>query len=250
MAVVKPKVIAHRGGRRWAPENTMEAFRMSLSAGVDGIELDIHRCATGELVVIHDDDVNRTTNGVGNVQEISWAELQRLDAGSWFDPRFSKERIPALRDVLDLIAGKIVLNIEVKNTPVDYPDIEEDLLQMLENYPKETVIISSFDHKLMQKFAKLDSSLNLALLADGLFIDVNAYAKQMNAKFWHPCFGSLREDAVEEAHHGGMQINAWTVNAPRDWTQAIKMGLDGIVTDDPEGLISYLNRLQVLTDSA
>jgi glycerophosphoryl diester phosphodiesterase len=245
MSVAKPKVIAHRGGRRWAPENTMAAFKLSLSAGVDGIELDIHRCSTGELVVIHDDDVNRTTDSVGNVQDISWAELQRLDAGSWFDPRFSDERIPSLRDVLDLIAGKIILNIEVKNTPIDYSGIEEDLLELLQDYPKETIIISSFDHKLMQKFAKLDSSLNIALLADGLFIDVNAYAKQMNAKFWHPCFGSLREDAVEEAHAGGLQINAWTVNAPRDWAQAVIMKLEGIVTDDPEGLISYLNRVQV-----
>jgi glycerophosphoryl diester phosphodiesterase len=247
MVVAKPKVIAHRGGRRWAPENTMAAFKMSLAAGVDGIELDIHRCSTGELVVIHDDDVNRTTDSVGNVQDISWPELQRLDAGSWFDPRFSDERVPALRDVLDLIAGKIILNIEVKNTPIDYSGIEEDLLDMLQDYPKETIIISSFDHKLVQKFAKLDDSLNLALLADGLFIDVNAYAKQMNAKFWHPCFGSLREDAVEEAHAGGLQINAWTVNAPRDWAQAMRMKLEGIVTDDPEGLISYLSRVQVHT---
>ncbi len=225
----------------------MAAFKMSLAAGVDGIELDIHRCSTGELVVIHDDDVNRTTDSVGNVQDISWPELQRLDAGSWFDPRFSDERVPALRDVLDLIAGKIILNIEVKNTPIDYSGIEEDLLDMLQDYPKETIIISSFDHKLVQKFAKLDDSLNLALLADGLFIDVNAYAKQMNAKFWHPCFGSLREDAVEEAHAGGLQINAWTVNAPRDWAQAMRMKLEGIVTDDPEGLISYLSRVQVHT---
>lgn len=227
----------------------MEAFKLSLDAGVDGIEFDVHRCSTGELVVIHDDDVNRTTNGVGLVRDISYAELRRLDAGSWFHPKFSSARIPTLREVLDLVAGKIILNIELKNTPIDYPGIEEDLLLLLEDYPKSTIIISSFDHKIIRRLSRIDGSLQLAVLADALFLDINKYALNLGARFWHPCFGSLREDAVEEAHQGGLKINAWTINSPKEWVAAVKMKLDGIVTDDPEGLIKMLERARALSAS-
>lgn len=239
-----PEVIAHRGGRKWAPENTMSAFRKSLTAGCDGIELDIHRCSTGELVVIHDDDVQRTTNGVGLVKDITYAELQRLDAGSWFDKSFKGERIPLLKDVLDLIQGKLVLNIEIKNCPVDYPGIDDDLLEMLSTYPhKETIIISSFDHQVIRKIHTKTSQYKLALLADALFVDLKDYAAKVGTTIWHPCFGSLRPEAVADAHASGLKVNAWTVNTAREWSQGVAMGLDGIVTDDPEGLKTFLGRI-------
>lgn len=240
---MKPKVIAHRGSRRIAPENTLEAFKLSLDAGAEGIEFDVHRCSTGELVVIHDDTVNRTTNGVGHVKDISWDELQRLDAGSWFDSQFQSVKIPSIKQVLDLVSGSVILNIEVKNAPTDYPDIEEDVLALLAGYPKETIIVSSFDHKLLKRFAKLNPSLNLAVLADGIFLDIGKYASELNAKYWHPGFNELRADAVEDAHKAGLKVNAWTLNDPRQWTSAIQMKVDGIVTDDPAGLVAYLQRL-------
>lgn len=227
----------------------MDAFRLSLEAGVDGIELDVHRCATGELVVIHDDDVNRTTNGVGLVKEISYAQLRRLDAGSWFNPKFSSARIPTLQEVLDLLDGKIMLNIEVKNTPIDYPGIEEDLLSLLQGYPLETIIFSSFDHKIMKRFSQIDSTLQLALLADCLFVDVNQYAADLGCQYWHPCFSSLRQDGVEEAHRGGLKINSWTINSPKEWVGAVKMQLEGIVTDDPEGLLKMYDRVNLVSAS-
>jgi glycerophosphoryl diester phosphodiesterase len=247
---MKPRVIAHRGARRYAPENTLEAFKMSLDVGADGIEFDVHRCSTGEIVVIHDDQINRTTDSVGYVKDISWGELQRMDAGSWFDPKFSGAKIPSLQQVLDLVAGSVVLNIEVKNAPTDYPGIEEDILDLLEGYPKETIIISSFDHQLMKRFSALDPSLNLAVLADAIFMDIGAYAAQMNARYWHPGFGELRADAVEEAHKHGLIVNAWTINNPRDWAWAVIMQLDGIVSDDPQGLIEFLSQVKVTSDLA
>jgi glycerophosphoryl diester phosphodiesterase len=218
----------------------MEAFRLSLEAGVDGIELDVHRCASGQLVVIHDDDVDRTTNGTGLVKDLSYAELAKLDAGSWFDPRFAAARIPTLNQVLDLLSGKIILNIELKNTPIDYPGIGEEVLRLLEDYPRDTIIISSFDHKVIKRLSQIDGSLNLAVLADALLLDINGYARELGAKYWHPCFGSLREDGVREAHAAGLKINTWTVNKPRDWRRAMDMRLEGICTDDPQGLMDML----------
>lgn len=93
-AAHKPFVIAHRGGKRWAPENSLSAFKKSLEAGVDGIELDIHKCKSGELVVIHDDTLNRTTNGTGYVKDATWQELSQLDSGSWYSPAFKGEKLP------------------------------------------------------------------------------------------------------------------------------------------------------------
>lgn len=241
---MKPLVFAHRGARNVAPENTLEAFQIALDAGADGIELDVHRCATGELVVIHDEQVNRTTNGVGYVKDMSLAELERLDAGSWFDNEFAGARIPTLKQVLELVDGSAILNIEIKNTPIAYPGIEEDLVQILRDYSKDEVIISSFDHKLMMRYSRLDPSANLALLAAALFTDLSQYAAQFDAKHWHPCFGDLRQDSVEEAHEAGLKVNAWTVNSPRNWELAIRMQIDGIMTDEPVLLIDYLKSLQ------
>ncbi len=238
-----PKVYAHRGGREWAPENTMAAFRKSLDLGVDGVEFDIQRCATGELVVIHDADIGRTTNGAGLVKDASYAELKRLSAGSWFGPEFKGEYVPLLTEVLDLLGGKMKLNIEIKNTPVEYPGIEDDLLNLLMDYPyRDHVIISSFDHYALLAVHQKDESLTTALLADALLVDMPAYAQRLGTTVWHPCFDALREEAVEEAHAAGMQVNTWTVNRRRDWLQAIKMGVDGIVTDDPAALMQFLGQ--------
>ena len=155
-----PAVIAHRGGRDWAPENTLEAFRRTVQAGVDGVEFDVHRCATGELVVIHDDDLNRTTNGVGLVKDVTLPELKRLSAGLWFDNAFREERVPLLQEVLDLFDGNTLIDIELKNSPVGYEGIEEDLLREIEPYrSKLKLAVSSFDHHCLQRLRALDSDI-------------------------------------------------------------------------------------------
>jgi len=251
----QPANISHRGGRHWAPENTLVAFKMSLDIGVDGLELDVQRCASGELVVIHDELVNRTTNGVGLVETITYDELKRLDAGSfWHDEyedagaiNFKGERIPLLKDVLDLVGGRAVVNIELKNCPIEYPGIEDDLLDLLSDYPhRDKLIISSFDHKLMHSLKEKNSGLKIALLADALFVNVSDLAKQIGAEYWHPCFGSLRREAVEEAHASGLIVNAWTINTAREWQMAIDWELDGVITDAPHAYKKFLEKKKAL----
>lgn len=240
----KPKVFAHRGGSAWAPENTMAAFRKSLEFGVDGIELDVQRCSTGELVVFHDADIGRTTNGVGRVKDISYPELKRLSAGLWFDEEFRSEHVPLLQEVLDLLDGKVVLNIELKNTPIEYPGIDDDLLDLIADYPhRDKLIVSSFDHQLIKLIHEKAPDLRLALLADALLVDLADYAAKIGATVWHPCIDSLRAEAVAEAHEAGLLVNAWTLNDARGWSYALTIGLDGIVTDDPLGLVNFLDRL-------
>lgn len=237
-----PKVIAHRGGREWAPENTIGAFVRALDFGADGIELDVQRCATGELVVFHDEDLARTTNGVGLVRDCSLDELKRLSAGLWFDKTFRDERVPTLSEVLELLQGKLTLNIELKNAPIDYPGIEEDLLSVIEGYPHETLIISSFDHKLLARVHEVAPHLKIALLGAAVFLDLKSAATAVGATYFHPAYDCLRPDIVEEAHGAGLEVNVWTCNTPTEWRECIRLGIDGIVTDDPEGLKEYLLR--------
>jgi glycerophosphoryl diester phosphodiesterase len=244
-----PQIIAHRGGRTWAPENTLSAFRQALALGVDGIELDVQRCASGELVVIHDEDLQRTTNGVGLIRDCTLDELKRLSAGLWYDKEFRDERVPTLAEVLELLQGKCVLNIELKNTPIEYAGIEDDLMEVIEGYPLETLIISSFDHKLMDKMHKRAPELKIALLGSAVFLDVKQSATAIGAEYFHPEFDCLRADVVEEAHDAGLKVNVWTCNDVAKWRHCVKMGVDGIVTDDPEGLKQYLAPLMTAAES-
>lgn len=237
------KVFAHRGGRAWAPENTMAAFKRALEARVDGIELDVQRAASGELVVFHDADLSRTTNGVGPLADASYDELLKLSAGGWFSDEFAGEKVPLLADVLALVDGACTLNIEVKNAPVAYNGIEEELLALLEDYPhKHQVIISSFDHHVLKRLSSLGSTCALALLMDGILLDLPGALEAVGASFYHPCLGSCREDVVELCHSVGVSVNGWTANNRSLWLSALKMGLDGIVSDEPEALLRYLGR--------
>ncbi len=236
-----PKIYAHRGGSKWAPENTMAAFRKCKENGVYGIELDIQRCKTGELVVIHDEDLKRTTNGTGLIKDTSLTDISKLDAGSWFGEQYKNERVPLLSDVLKLLDGKVVLNIEIKNTPVAYPGIENDLLKVLADYKyPDTIIISSFDHEVLKRLHEKSSRYAIALLGDPILFDVGQYAKQVGATAWHPYFGSMRKDVIDSAHGASLKVNVWTPNKKPEWEELISQGVDGIVTDDPKALGDYL----------
>lgn len=234
-------VIAHRGGRKWAPENTMAAFRKCVENGIDGIELDIHRCKTGELVVVHDENLSRTTSGSGIVKDKTWDELQKMSAGSWFSPAFKDEKIPLLADVLKLIDGKLLLNIEVKNAPTAYAGIEDDLLKQLASYKyPDKILVSSFDHELIKRIHDKAPQYKVAFLNDGILVDLKGYSKKIGAQAWNPAFGDVRSDSIKQAHDAGVEVNVWTVNKPEDWQSAIDMGVDGICTDDPVALKEYL----------
>lgn len=241
MAGKKPKIYAHRGGRKWGPENTMSVFRKSLEAGVGGIELDVHRTSTGELVVLHWEDLSKTTSGKGLVKNATWDEVKKLSAGSWFGKEFDDERVPLLSEVLDLTTGRLVLNIEVKNAPTAYDGIEDDIVALLSGRGHESMfVISSFDHAFLKRFHAKAPQYRTAVLINGLLVDLPAYAREIGATVWHPQFVNLRADSVRQALDQGLEVNAWTLNEIDEWKAALEMELDGIVTDDPEGLKQFL----------
>jgi glycerophosphoryl diester phosphodiesterase len=237
-----PLVIAHRGGKRWSPENTLAGFKRSVEWGADGIELDIHCCKTGELVVIHDDTLARTTSGTGYVKDSTWDYLSSLDIGSWYDPSFKSERIPLLQDVLDVVDGKLCINVEIKNCPGNYEGIDDRLLTLLESYPyPDKIMISSFDHLVLKRIHDKTPTFKLALLGDSVLFDLPNYAKPIGATAWNPHFDCVRSDTVETAHRHGIEVNTWTLNSEEDWRRACELGVDSIITDDPEGLRRFLS---------
>jgi len=242
-ATAAPLVIAHRGGKKWAPENTLSAFKKSVDAGVDAIELDIHRCKSGELVVIHDETLDRTTDGHGLVKDRTYEELKSLSAGKWYAEEFTADRVPLLKDVLALVDGKCRIFIEVKNAPVEYPGIEDDLIKLLADYKHgDKICVISFDHGFLKKFHQKAPQYSVAFLDVAIVSDIGSYARSIGASGWNPGFGEIRKDAVDRAHAVGLTVNPWTVNEPDQWQSAVSMGVDGIITDDPAGLRDYLHK--------
>ncbi|MBX9720541.1 MAG: glycerophosphodiester phosphodiesterase [Candidatus Obscuribacterales bacterium] len=237
----KPLVIAHRGGRKTTPENTLSAFKHAIESGADGIELDIHKCKSGELIVIHDETVNRTSNGKGFVKDMTLAELKKLDAGTWFNEKFKGEKFPTLKEVFDLVDGKGIINIEIKNSPVAYPTIEKDLISLLDAYKyPDKIVISSFDHNCIKRIHDKTSKYKLAFLDDAVVYDVGGYAKKIGASGWNPHFGELRPDVMAEANKVPIEVNVWTVNEKKDWQEMKDLSVHSIITDDPDGLIDWL----------
>jgi glycerophosphoryl diester phosphodiesterase len=147
--------IAHRGASSIAPENTLIAFRKAIELSADMIELDVRQSADGHLVVIHDDKVDRTTDGSGVVGEMSLTELKELDAGSWFNAEFSEERIPTLEEVIDLVRGKVGMVLEAKGNSELYPSFEDRIVETLRKIVKEVMIIGYSDAK--ARIRSLDS---------------------------------------------------------------------------------------------
>jgi glycerophosphoryl diester phosphodiesterase len=255
---LRPKVWAHRGGNVWAPENTRLGFRKSIEAKVSGIELDVRCCkprtkthiSPEELIVSHDRLLERMTDSEGSVEDYTFDELQRFSIAG------TSERIICLDEALALIDGSVQLNIEVK-LDIGYPDIDNALLAALANYPhQDKVLVSSFDHDLLRRIRAKSPDLPIAILMKGrrLIVDYYArqfgigifrfdiaqYAKEMGAHIWHPKYAHVHREAIVAAKQAGLEVNLWTLNDECSWQTAIELGVDGIVTDDPQKLISYL----------
>ena len=238
-------VTAHRGFSGKAPENTLAAFRAAIDAGCDMIELDVHLSRDSQVVVIHDDTLERTTNGRGNVADQTYAELKRLDAGSWFDPRFSGERIPALAEVLLMARNKILVNIELKKGKNKFPYTMEELAnRTLREVDRadmsDQVLFSSFDPAAIDRISERNPLLPVALITNKPWVK----PEEAGGGKLYPTLNCritvLNEDNIRLARAGGIRIHAWTVNAQEAMKKAIAMGVDGIITNHPDRLIRIL----------
>ncbi len=160
----KPFIIGHRGASSLAPENTIASFRKAYELGAEMVELDVHRTKDGHLVIMHDDTVDRTTDGHGAIKDLTLKELKEMDAGSWFSPEFKSEKVPTFDEVLEWAKGKVNIDIEIKNS-VQYPGIEKDIIEHLKakNMDRE-VIITSFDPSCVKNVKSIDGEIKTGVL--------------------------------------------------------------------------------------
>jgi glycerophosphoryl diester phosphodiesterase len=227
--------IAHRGASVAAPENTMAAFEKAAELGADGIELDLHVSRDGELVVIHDDTLDRTTDGRGPVHQHSLGELMRLDAGRWFGERFAGQRIPKLAEVLDRFAGKVSLALEIKAGSSVFPGIEEKIVSALRRHGAVAqAAVASFDHHALRRLKEIEPTLRTAALLVGRPVSLPALAVPAKVDGLALEASFVTKTEVEACRVAGLQLVVWVVNDPAEMSHFIGLGVDGIITDRPD----------------
>jgi len=233
---------AHRGDSEHCPENTMPAFEAAVAAGADGIELDVTQSADGQLVVIHDATLERTTDGEGSVSAWQWADLRRLDAGNWFAPQFSCTRLPLLEDVLEAVGRKVLVNIEIKPEAACAPAPLAVEAQVVETVRRlglgHQVLISSFNFQSLIAVRMLDPELALGVLCDGdePHIDFLALAKAVNASSLHLRLDTLTPALASSCHAQGLAVFTWAYAAEAGedgMRHALSLGANGFFANDP-----------------
>jgi glycerophosphoryl diester phosphodiesterase len=238
----RPLLIGHRGYPARFPENTPAAFEGAVQAGCDMIELDVTLTRDRKVVVIHDDTLNRTTSGSGPVRGHALEEIQALDAGSWFDPRFAAERVPGLDEVIALTAGRCMLNIEIKESAFEegYPAdaIEHQVVKLVKTSgAMDRVIISSFDRRILERLARMPAPPALAYITDaGAEPEVMGVLRAIRAFSWHPRRTALTREQVERVHAEGTKIYPWTINTRAEAEALLLLGVDGLICNEMQAM--------------
>ena len=243
----KIEIIAHRGANNWAPENTISAIKKALELGADAIEVDVHLTKDNQLIIIHDEVLERTTNGTGNVADHTLVDLKQLDAGSWFSEDFKGEQLPTLQEVLKLINNKAMCLIELKwSKGKPYVGIEEKVAnEILRQNAVEWVIVQSFESSYLKQMNEYNPEIHLAKLLTGswqlpipFYYDYKFhwgaytpphYIEQVNFYYKRatPTF-------INHLHKNGIKAGVFTLNSKSDMIKQGNMHIDCIITNDVE----------------
>lgn len=234
-------IIAHRGASAYYPENTLVSFEGAIALGADMAELDVQLTADGKVVVFHDEKISRCTNGRGRISDYTFSELRKLDAGSWFDPKFQGEKIPTLTEVLTVCKNKIAVNIEIKTEAVTdrvSGGIEEKCLQMIdEKGMRDHVVLSSFDPRAIQHVKQIDSRMPVAVL-----FEKKHYGSQLpsgivtglGADAFNCSYSELGKKWLADLKRHDIPVNVYTVDDPKKMRRLLDVGVDGIFTNCPD----------------
>lgn len=220
--------IGHRGAKGYEPENTLVSFQKALDLHVDGIELDVHLSADGEIIVIHDDTIDRTTNGKGFVNGLSLQELKAFQING-------KYEIPTLEEVFDLVNQKCFINIELKSL-----DATDKVVALIEKYVNKKgwnydhFLVSSFDWIALQRVASLNNKIGVGVLTETDLDLALAFAKTIQAKSIHPYFQLLTQESTALIQSHGFEIFPWTINELEDIQKIKTYNVNGIITDFPD----------------
>jgi glycerophosphoryl diester phosphodiesterase len=237
-------IVAHRGASGTAPENTLAAFQQALDIGVGALEMDVHLSRDGEVVVIHDATVDRTTNGTGNVSDLTLSQLKKLDAGSRFAPQFAGEGIPTLQEVLDLAQGKVIIEIELKTTTPWPTPLERKVAELVvRNGLEDKVIIQSFNPLALFYLRRINSDIARALLYHErlpLPLRQRWLVPLARPQVMHPSASMATEEHVRKMQRHGHPVVVWTVDDPAEMETMIERNVDGIMTNRPDVLKEVL----------
>lgn len=244
-----PLAIAHRGQRATFPEQTLEAYQAAIDLGADGIEVDVQLSSDGELVMVHDLTLDRTTDGHGPVAAADWPALRRLDAGSWFDPRFAGCRIPSLDETIDLaIAADVLLCVEIKGEPRDALRTAAVVAERLVRRGLEdAVFVSSFDHAALARVRQVSDRLMLApeRLPESGAADADAAVRQataLGATVLQHRWEDLTAAVVDGLHAAGTGVWTWPIDSVQAVEHSVAVGADGAIGDDVGLLLEALGR--------
>ncbi|WP_292946857.1 glycerophosphodiester phosphodiesterase family protein [Olleya sp. UBA1516] len=220
----------HRGAKGHVTENTLESIQKALDLGVDGIEIDVHVCKTGELVVFHDFTLDRITDGTGEIGKFSLSELKQLKVENLYS-------IPTLTEVLDLIDNKIFINIELKGEHTANPTcaVIKDYVDN-KNWTMDHFIVSSFQEKELLDVFSCNPNIALGVLTKASVNQAIALAKRINAKAIHPNLALLSKDNVKQTQDQGYKVNVWTVNTKQAIARMKSYNVDAIISDFPDRL--------------
>ncbi|TDD80150.1 glycerophosphodiester phosphodiesterase [Actinomadura darangshiensis] len=248
--------VAHRGASAYAPENTLAAFRLAEAKQADMFELDVQETKDHQLVIMHDTTLDRTTDAEEvypdrkpwKVGDFTLAEIEKLDAGSWFAKKYEDERVPTLGRVLSAMRGKgLGLLLEIKS-PELYPGVEERIAAALRRSPswlrydpgERRLVVQSFDWESVRRFHDVLPKVPTGLLGTPKVADLPElakYADQIN-----PTYGDLTKAYVDKVHDARMDVLTWTLNDSADMEKAVGLGVDGIITNEPDVLRKVLER--------
>ncbi|MFQ5751040.1 MAG: glycerophosphodiester phosphodiesterase [bacterium] len=227
---------AHRGFTAAAPENSLAAFKAAADLGVDGIELDVRTCKTGEVVVFHDPTVTRMTDGRGFVKNKTLAELKSLRIK--YQNKILDEHIPTLAEVIEFLSGRALLNVEIKTNGLPKNHIEHKVVEILKHYGLEyTTIISSFNPMVLRRIKKIDREIVTGYLIDKNFNVRNSeisLTKLFGAKAVHLELSLAKEKLIKKIEQFGYFSVVWSVNDPARMKQLFAMGVNGMITDKPD----------------
>lgn len=234
----RPAIFAHRGASAYAPENTLAAFHLALEQGADGIEMDVSLCADEQVVVIHDNTVDRTTEGSGQVDQMSLQALRELDAGAFFDRAFQGERIPLFDEALELIGKRAFVVVELKYQGASSVRLVEKAVKAIQAHAmEENILISSFHPMMLRQVRRFNPRLPVAQLA--LHSSAGAILRSpigrliINYQALHPDHRDVNPSLVKRVHGYHCRLHAYTVDRAEDMLALFRLGIDGIFTNDP-----------------
>jgi glycerophosphoryl diester phosphodiesterase len=242
--------IAHRGFSGQFPENTLLAFQEAIELGVEAIELDVQLSKDGEIIIFHDEELSRITGQKGLLKDLTCAELRKLDASGEYRGVFGKQTIPCLSEYLELTANKNILTfLELKNGVLPYPLMEEKVADCLKNFNRQKgTILFSANHPSVKYFGTLAPDVQLLFPFDNWIFGYGSYCHSHGITACMPYFRALTPEVVAEIKSFGISIYPWTVDEPQDIQAMLVLGVDGILSNYPDRLKTFLKTQKPETD--